>query len=216
MAAIKRNSFKFEQVKWRRRPQQERAEKTVERIMNTTLDLTLKEGYSSLTTNRIARESKVNISSLYQYFPNVYAIVLAIYEQAASELASVIHELMMKELTTPMETGLPRIIKTLVNFIDSRQAVFLRLEREVPELRRTSTQMSIDKMAYQMSCIYIKQHMPELSEATIKSRLFYCNHICVALVHGFLVDRPKGVSRAQLINALCRLITDCLKNDISR
>lgn len=209
MATRKETAFNPDSAK-RRRPRQERAAQTVERIMDTTLDLILKEGYTALTTNRVAKEARVNISSLYQYFPNKYSIALAIYEKAASELAAMIHKTMLDELNTPMEIGLTRILENLITFVESRQGIFFRLEYEVPELRQTAAQLSIGKMATHISHVYVKQHLPGLSDASVRSRFFFTRHMGIAVINGYLTDRPADISRKKLVAELSRIIFDCL------
>lgn len=59
-----------------------RAEATVEHILATTEDLIRREGLLDLSTNRIAREAKISVGSIYVYFPNKQAIILALYRRA--------------------------------------------------------------------------------------------------------------------------------------
>lgn len=211
MTAKEKAFFRSEAAKPRRKPQQERAERSIERIMKVTLDLVLKEGYSALNTNRIAQEAEVNISSLYHFFPNKHAILLAIYEQAAAELAAMVHELMLKEMTTPLETGMPRIVRNLFKFIEDRQAVFLRLANEVPELRQTSALMSIENMASQVTYRYLQQHLPQMPESAIRFKMFFCQHMSMALVYQYLLDRPAGISKTAFIAELSRMVIDNMK-----
>jgi len=56
-------------------PRQERSRATVEALLEATTDILIREGYTKLTTNRIAERAGVNIASLYQYFPGKEAIV---------------------------------------------------------------------------------------------------------------------------------------------
>lgn len=178
--------------------------------MKAALETTLKEGYSALNTNRIAEKAGVNISSLYHFFPNKHAIVLSIYEQAASELAAMIHDVMLKEMNAPLDKGLARIIRSILDFVDAREAVFIRLMNEVPELRQTSAQMSVDHMAAQVSYMYLKHHLPTQSESTIRYKMFFCQHICMALIYQFLGNRPAGISKARFVNETNRILVEIL------
>lgn len=179
--------------------------------MQTTLEMILKEGYAAVTTDKIAEQAKVNISSLYQYFPNKISIVQAIYEREAAELAVIIRRVMQDETDTPIEAGLQRIVENLVDFIGSRQIIFLRLEREVQELSSTVSQLSIDNMVYQSSYVYLKHHLPDVDESEIHARLFYCRHIVVALVYGFFMDEPAEISREEFVSRLSVIVKSCLK-----
>lgn len=62
----------------RKQPTQARAQERVQRILKTAERLLANEGYEVFSTNRVAKEAKVNIASLYQYFPNKQALIFAI------------------------------------------------------------------------------------------------------------------------------------------
>ncbi|MFI6702912.1 TetR/AcrR family transcriptional regulator [Streptomyces sp. NPDC050509] len=59
----------------RRKPRQVRAELTRERILTAAAHVFAEYGYAAGTTNRIAEHARMSIGSLYQYFPNKYAIL---------------------------------------------------------------------------------------------------------------------------------------------
>lgn len=59
----------------RRKPTQERAQETVNAIVLATAHILRTEGIERLTTNRIAVVAGVSIGSVYQYFPNKWAIL---------------------------------------------------------------------------------------------------------------------------------------------
>jgi len=71
----------------RRTPVQARGQATFERILDTTADLLESVGVEVLTTNLIAQAAEVNVATLYQYFPNKQAVLLALFErQSAARL----------------------------------------------------------------------------------------------------------------------------------
>lgn len=65
----------------RRRPESGRAKRTVERILASTAALLDEVGFDDLTTNLIAERAGVNVASVYKYFPNKYAVLVALAEQ---------------------------------------------------------------------------------------------------------------------------------------
>ena len=70
-----------ERLGLRRPPSQGRGLLTFERVLSTASDLLVSVGAEGLTTNLIASESGVNISSIYKYFPNKQAILVALFER---------------------------------------------------------------------------------------------------------------------------------------
>jgi|SoiMethySBSTD1v2_1073268.scaffolds.fasta_scaffold74521_4 AcrR family transcriptional regulator len=62
----------------RRTPRRQVGQNIVEAILESATQLLVREGYSALSTNRIAELAGVSIGSLYQYFPGKQAVIAAL------------------------------------------------------------------------------------------------------------------------------------------
>jgi AcrR family transcriptional regulator len=69
----------------RKLPKQERSEATVESILDAAAQVFERHGYAAGTTSRIAERAGVSIGSLYQYFPNKDAILVALVHRHLAE-----------------------------------------------------------------------------------------------------------------------------------
>src|SRR5215475_13631066 len=65
----------------RRKPTQARARATMETIFEATARIIERDGIAALNTNRIAERAGVGIGTLYEYFPNKEAILIAMARQ---------------------------------------------------------------------------------------------------------------------------------------
>jgi len=83
---------KAQSLEPRRRPAPGRARKTVERILASTAELLDEVGFDDLTTNGIAERAGVNVASLYKYFPNKYAVLLALAEKMRDDQLELLAE----------------------------------------------------------------------------------------------------------------------------
>jgi AcrR family transcriptional regulator len=72
----------------RKLPKQARSETTVEAILQAAAQVFERHGYAAGTTNRIAVRAGVSIGSLYQYFPNKDAILVALVHRHLAESAA--------------------------------------------------------------------------------------------------------------------------------
>lgn len=70
----------------RKLPTQARAKAKIQRVLDATQAILNRDGPAALTTPAIAVESGVSVGSIYQYFPNKEAIVLALYEARLAEI----------------------------------------------------------------------------------------------------------------------------------
>lgn len=67
----------------RREPLQSRGHATFEHILDATARLLDELGLESVNTNVVAQAAGVNIATLYQYFPNKQAVLLALFQRQA-------------------------------------------------------------------------------------------------------------------------------------
>ena len=65
----------------RKRPRQARAQATWDALVEATAQLLVAHGLARLTTNAVAERAGVSIGSLYQYFPNRDALMVALIER---------------------------------------------------------------------------------------------------------------------------------------
>ncbi len=79
----------------RKAPSQERSRKRVQQILAATRNIITEiEGYdiARVSTSQIAKAARVPVGSVYQYFPNVQAIFLALYEEMVAPIHAVLEE----------------------------------------------------------------------------------------------------------------------------
>ena len=69
----------------RKLPKQARSEATVEAVLEAAAQVFECYGYAAGTTNRIAERAGVSIGSVYQYFPNKDAILVALVHRHLAE-----------------------------------------------------------------------------------------------------------------------------------
>ena len=69
----------------RRTPLQARGQATFERILDATARLLEEVGTEGISTNLIAKAAGVNVATLYQYFPNKQAVLLALFQRQSDQ-----------------------------------------------------------------------------------------------------------------------------------
>jgi AcrR family transcriptional regulator len=73
-------------LKPRRAPTQERSRARVAKILEATAALLDEKGLEGVTTNAIAKRARLPVGTLYQFFPNREAILLALADSRLEEL----------------------------------------------------------------------------------------------------------------------------------
>lgn len=206
------NAFKPERSPARMQPQQRRAEETIDRIKVAMVELVMAEGYAAISTNRIARHAGVNIASLYRYFPNRASIAMALYEEAAAELARLAHQQLIGHIDAPLQQVLEQLLPAVLDFLDEKQIILMRLVDEVPELRESARALELENLARNSSRIFLKHHLADLDEDTLTCKLFFVQHFAMGLIRRYVVERPSPIPRERFITETITLILSYLRS----
>ena len=122
----------------RRKPMQARSQERVERILETAENLFIKEGYEATTTNAIAKQSKVSIGSLYQFFPDKAAILHALAMRYGDLLQQKLVALSTDEVTQDsLSAYAEQLIDTTTQFFadyPGYHAVFMEAQSIEPKI----------------------------------------------------------------------------------
>lgn len=80
------------QARLRDRPQQRRARQRLDAILTAAETLIETQDIETISTNLIAHQAQVPVSSVYRYFKNVSAVFAYLFEDLNEEIASVIED----------------------------------------------------------------------------------------------------------------------------
>jgi len=97
------------QLKARKAPRQARSLATVEVILAAAARVLSRESLAGFNTNRIAEVAGVSVGSLYQYFPNKTALVVALIEREQARLAEGLEAAVTSVSQVPLVEGLSRL-----------------------------------------------------------------------------------------------------------
>lgn len=97
----------------RKKPKQERSRETVRIIIEAATQILSQEGPDALTTNRVAAIAGVSIGSVYQYFPNKQAIVIAVVDRQIEGFEENIQQLIRSSDDIPTEMFISGMVRGL-------------------------------------------------------------------------------------------------------
>ncbi|HEY6352753.1 MAG TPA: TetR/AcrR family transcriptional regulator [Candidatus Angelobacter sp.] len=156
----------------RRKPKQARAQDTVEIIFEATARILRQEGRDALNTNYIAESAGISVGTLYQYFPDKQAILVAMARrEIAADEACVIKA--MSEPTAAGEADLVRrAIRALIaQFRRNREARRIAIETLISEGYGHEQASSIQKVT-QMIGAKSDRFLPGRAEPVSDASLF--------------------------------------------
>ena len=123
-----------EAVAPRKRPVQQRSRSTVDVVLEAAAQVLERDGYAATTTDLIAERAGVSIGTLYQYFPNKDAILLALTQQHARAAQRVLEPLLRElvDSTPSLDSWLPRFVRASVELNGRRPRLHQILFEETP------------------------------------------------------------------------------------
>jgi AcrR family transcriptional regulator len=144
---------KKQRVETRRRsPKQARARETVEVIFDATARILLREGRAALNTNHIAERAGISIGSLYEYFPNKVAILLAMARReivrATSAVIQAISDPSRDQRADPARLPARLAVRALIaEFTRHRKARHIAFQTLIAEGFGSELETNMDEIA---------------------------------------------------------------------
>lgn len=120
----------------RRMPKQDRAKVTRDAILTAATHILETDGEASFTTNSVAQKAGVSIGSLYQYFQNKDAILVALAQREEQKLPSGddLQTTSRAEKLSPVRLGIRSYIQMLPDAPIARaKALTVMLEKRGPD-----------------------------------------------------------------------------------
>nr|WP_152992323.1 TetR/AcrR family transcriptional regulator [Nonomuraea pusilla] len=190
----------------RKQPRQQRSRETVAVILEAAAQLFQRHGYAGATTNKIAERAGVSIGSLYQYFPNKDALLVALAEhyltQSAEQVAQVFsraaeHRPSLHDLLTDLvgcvadlHTDRPELHRLLFDQAPRTPGLVTRF--------RQAEQQIAGALAGELRRLRAGGPDPGLSALLAVQGI-------EAQLHGALLDQPDGRDTSGHVQAVIRL-----------
>ena len=99
----------------RKAPRQGRSQATVETILAAAARVLSRESLAGFNTNRVAEVAGVSVGSVYQYFPNKAAIVVALIDRDHAKLADALEALLARPVQGSLRETLDDLAKLLID-----------------------------------------------------------------------------------------------------
>ena len=192
-------------VQPRKRPAQARSQETVRAVLDAAKAILEERGLEGRTTNRVAQHARLSVGSLYQYFPNKEAIVLALLEQHLHEA----------EALRP--SGLDRSALSLAARIESVVRWFLATHAASPDLHRALTLAApsilgaervrrLERMFQRRVVEALRPHAAEIVRDDLELAAFIVAQSLEALTHSAVLHHPELLVGGRLATEITELL----------
>ena len=105
---------------WRKEPRQARSAATVRAILEATVQVIAQGGAARLTTTCVAARAGVSVGTMYQYFPNKRALMLALFQRHMEAVATTIESACELHVAQPLDAIADALVSGFMQVMSSR------------------------------------------------------------------------------------------------
>jgi AcrR family transcriptional regulator len=193
----------------RKHPSQDRSRQTVSRIVEAAGRILIAEGYERASTKRIAAAAGLSPGSLYQYFPNKEAVVVATVEQMVDTLAEGFIASLPDLTDADPDRSLTAMLETLLAAMDERRELIRVLVEEVPHLGGSTQALHFERRITDLATGYLNGVSPAADRRQTAIAVWIVVACVSNLTARYVLDRPP-IPRAQFVGELRRLVLSYL------
>lgn len=200
-------------VKMRKSPRQARAGATIEAIIEAAAQLLQQEGEEGLTTAKIADRAGVSIGSLYQYFPNKEAVLLALVRRE--------RDLIGERVARKIAEIEPKSGEEIVRGVVSTLLVAFRPRRRRRKLVALMATLSVDRdnsgleLRDRVAALIVaaSRQYPDLAARPLSDVSAYVLvRAVLGAIRSAVVENSKILDDPEFEEKLCRLAISYLKS----
>jgi len=183
----------------RKSPSQERSRRTVDRILDAATRIFHEQGYTGATTNDIADEADISVGSLYQYFPNKDALLVALTQR---HIATTTTDLTNLLLDLPRDSDIETTFRSVVDFLVS--------QHDLDDLHLLVMHQAPRTHDINLSLEHAKSHLVELTSQILRTKItdsrkrnLVARMVVATIdasVHDVILRQPRGKARQKAID----------------
>lgn len=190
----------------RRNPKQTRALETVEIIFEATTRILQHEGLAALNTNFIAERAGISIGTLYQYFPNKAAILVAMarreVESSSKAVLKAIAEGSADPQTDPARHAIRAVIAT---YAQRRKVRQILIDTLVAQGLGAELQQNLQKVVQVISG-QTERFLPGRKEPVPPTTLFVITRAVNGVLRAASQEQPALLGTPEFEDALVLLL----------
>ncbi len=193
-------------VRMRKNPRQARATATIEAIIEAAAQVLQRDGEEGLTTAKVADRAGVSIGSIYQYFPNKEAILLALIRKERDAIGA--------EVARKIAEIEPKNGEDVVRAVISTLLVAFRPRRRRRKLVALMASLSVDRdnsgieLRERIGALIVaaSRQYPDLAPRPLSDVSAYVLvRAVLGAIRAAVVENAKIIDQPEFETELCRL-----------
>lgn len=176
----------------RKTASQSRSRATVEALLDATARILVREGYDGVSTNRIAAVAGVSIGSLYQYFPNKEALVVALLTRHNRDMLSLLNSAMARIAGMDLESGVFELVDAMISAHRVHPELHRIFAEQVPNMGSHAEVEAIKLETTRVVRAYLDTRRSEIRRSDLDLVTMICVTTVESLTHEFVLGGGEG------------------------
>lgn len=193
------------QIEPRKLPTQGRAKATVDTILRATAHVLATEGYAKASTNRVAEVAGVSVGSLYQYFPNKDALVLAVAEDHSRVMLDLLMEVAGRYRDGSLSEGVRHLVAGMIKVHAIDPALHRALLQQLLHLGLSHFD-DVQGQVRALVAAWLEVRRNELQVADTRITAFVLVAAVESVVHAAVFEDPALLKEQAFEDEIVRLI----------
>lgn len=197
---------------FRRKPKQSRSEGTIDAIFEAAAQI-LQKHPDDFTTNAVAERAGVGIATLYQYFPNKDALLLALAERESRRIVDAIKSEIDATAELPFDARIRGAVRRLIGAFAGRQrarkAVLLAVFRRAGP---AAAAQPVREVANHLIDRLLRTNNPAFRRPT-PAAMFVLTRAVAGCIRAAVLEESLLLGTPEFEDEIVRLMMSCLRAD---
>lgn len=175
----------------------------VQRILDAGRQVLVEEGYQRATTNRVASRAGISPGSLYQYFPDKQAVLVAVIDGYSAEIGDELTAVLADRLDLPPDQLVRAAYEGLLDVLEAHREYLRLVTEELPRSRVAGHAGEVERRVADLVGAYLtvsRTPTPVPPAASAWLLVHLVEHLSV----DYVLHRP-DIERSQFIDELVHL-----------
>jgi AcrR family transcriptional regulator len=157
-------------------------------LLDATARVLIQDGWDRASTNRIARVAGVSVGSLYQYFPNKEALVLALSHRHSDQMIALFRHTALQFAGEPLEQAVPVFVRAMFEAHRVEPELHIALVHQLLHVGLEPIE-EVQQIAVAAVRQYLELHRHRLIPTDLDTATWICVTTVEAVVHGALLAK---------------------------
>ena len=197
----------------RKQPQQQRAKKIVDDILEATQLCIAEQGIMQITTPKIAEKSGVSVGSIYQYFENKDEIIQELLRRKSENLGMAFKQIAIAQENLTLAEIVPISIQFGFDMIKADDGFFMEVLKHWHGYNQSEAAQILEKHFFEVGMYVFNRYFQHWNFETLRNKSFVIINSTLFTMMRYVSNNSFLISEQQLKKELSQMILAYLAYD---